>query len=157
GLLDPSIMAQKKAEEAKLREAVAKNPKLKDAATAWDRIEKVQKEIAEHAMRYNLLERGHGFNSALFGIARTLVRAGDERPKPDPERLREFRESNLESLQLQLFSDEPIYEDFEQVKLADSLTYLCAQLGYRDELVQKILAGKSPRERATELVLGTKV
>src|SRR5262249_44728168 len=57
----------------------------------------------------------------------------------------------------QLFSEEPIYDDFEQLKLADSLTWLAGQLGYSHELVQGILAGKSPRQRASELVIGTKV
>jgi len=60
-------------------------------------------------------------------------------------------------MELQLFSEEPLYDDFEQVKLADSLTYLTEKLGFTDPLVQKILAGKSPRDRASELVLGTKV
>jgi hypothetical protein len=37
------------------------------------------------------------------------------------------------------------------------LTYLCEELGATNDLVKQILAGKSPRERATELVTGTKV
>jgi len=77
--------------------------------------------------------------------------------KPNAERLREFRESNKESLEQQLFSDEPIHEDLEIVQLSDSLTWLAEQLGGSNELVKKILAGKSPRERAAELVLGTKL
>jgi hypothetical protein len=100
---------------------------------------------------------GRGFASDYFRIARTLLRAAEERSKPNGERLREFRESARESLEFQLFSEEPLYEDFEQVKLADSLTYLTEKLGFSDPLVQKILAGKSPRDRASELVLGTKV
>ena len=78
-----------------------------------------------------MLEGGAGFNSQLFGIARTLVRAAEEQPKPNGERLREFRDSNLESLELQLFSDEPIYDDFEIVKLTDSLTCLCERARLR--------------------------
>ena len=35
--------------------------------------------------------------------------------------------------------------------IADSLTWLVMQLGMEDPLVQKILAGRSPRERATEV------
>jgi len=104
-----------------------------------------------------LLEAGQGFNSTLFGIARTLLRAAQERPKPNGERLREFRESHRESLELELFSEEPIYADFEQLKLADSLTWLTEKLGYTNALVQQVLAGKSPRDRAAELVLGAKV
>jgi hypothetical protein len=43
------------------------------------------------------------------------------------------------------------------VKLTDSLTYLIAKLGFNDPTVKTIMAGKSPRDRASELVLGTKV
>jgi hypothetical protein len=157
GILDPSLMARKKAAEQKLRDAVAARPELKDTLAAWDRIAEAQKIIAGQALKYNLLEAGHGFNSTLFGIARTLLRAAQERPKPNSDRLREFAEAGLQSLELQLFSEEPIYEDFEQLRLADSLTWLAGHLGYTDELVQRILAGKSPRQRASELVRGTKV
>src|SRR4029079_17933910 len=69
----------------------------------------------------------------------------------------EFGQAGLESLEFQLFSEEPIYDDFEQLKLANALTWLVNQLGYSNPLVQKVLAGKSPRDRATELVQGTKV
>jgi hypothetical protein len=155
GLLDPHMMAKKEADEKKLRDAVAKDPKLQYAASAWDRIEKAQKEIADVALRYNVLEGRRGFNSKYFVTARTLARAAVERPKPNSDRLREFRQSNEESLKEQLFSDEPIYDEFETVKLADSLTYLSSQLGADNPLVQKVLAGKAPVLRAKELVKGT--
>ncbi|MBI2949587.1 MAG: S46 family peptidase, partial [Verrucomicrobia bacterium] len=157
GLLDPALMAAKRAEERKLREAAAAHPQHKDAVTAWDRIEQAQKLIRENAPRFNFLEAGLGFNSKLFDIARTLLRAADERPKPNGERLREFVESGRESLEFQLFSEEPIYEDFEQLKLADSLTWLSEQLGYQHELVLRVLAGKSPQQRATDLIRESKV
>src|SRR5262249_40215118 len=40
---------------------------------------------------------------------------------------------------------------------ADGLTFLATQLGYDAPLVQKVLAGKSPAERASELVRGCKL
>ncbi|MFO0810630.1 MAG: S46 family peptidase [Gemmataceae bacterium] len=157
GLMDPSIMARKKADEAKLRAAIAADPKLKDAAGAWDKIAGVVAKQREIGLEYGLLEGRAAFNCQLFGIARTLVRAAEERPKPSGERLEEFGDARLESLQFQLFSKRPIYEDFETLKFADSLTYLAEQLGGNHPLVQKALAGKSPRDRAAELVLGTKL
>jgi len=157
GLLDPQLMAQKKSAESRLRAAVAQKSELQESLPAWDRIAAAQKIIAQQALKYNLLEGGNAFDSTLFSIARTLLRAGSERAKPNGERLREFRESNRESLEFQLFSEEPLYDDFEQLKLADSLTWLAEQMGYANPMVQKVLAGKSPRARAAELVLGTKV
>ena len=82
---------------------------------------------------------------------------GDERPKPNGVRLPEFRESSRPSLELRLFSEEPIYDDFEELTLADSLTDFAGQFGASDPTVQQVLAGKSPRDRAVELVTGTKL
>lgn len=157
GLLDPELMARKQAEERQLKEAIRQRPELRDALGAYDRIASAQEIIREHALEFNLLERGFAFNSQLFDITRTLVRAAQERPVPSGERLREFRDSARESLELALFSEEPIHDDFEQAKLADSLTFFVGKFGYNDPLVQKVLAGKSPRERAAELVRASSV
>jgi hypothetical protein len=157
GLLDPDLMARKKAEEKKLQEAAARDEKLKEARTAWERIAKAEKVRAKNIHRYTMLEGSVGYPSQLFGIARTLVRAADERAKPNAERLREYSDANLETLQEQLYDPEPIYTDYEILRLADGLTYLCSQLGHDNPLVKKVLAGKSPQARATELVKGSKL
>jgi hypothetical protein len=156
GLLDPKLMARKAAEEKRLRDFVEKQG-YKEASQAFVTIENAEKLRAEIARDVNLLEGGQAFNSHLFGIARTLLRASEELPKPSGERLREFGDARLDSLKFQLFSDEPIYDDFETLTLADSLTYMAAQLGADHELVKRVLAGRSARERAYELVSGTKV
>jgi hypothetical protein len=157
GLLDPAFFERKRAEEKQLRAAVLKDPKLKDAAAAWERIEQAQKVIAENAQTYNLLERGFGFHTEYFELARTLLRAAEEREKPNADRLREYRDSNLTSLKEGLLSKKPMYDDLEALKLADALTLLAETLGAESELVKKVLAGKSPRDRARELVQVTRV
>src|SRR5256714_2725467 len=167
-LLDPEIDRSLKAREQKLRDAMAKDAKWKGTLAAYDRIRKAQDETAKILPVYNYYEtfRGkqgsgyrapRGFYSTLFKYARRLLRAGDERPKPNGERFPEFRDSNKESLELDLFSTEPVYDDMEQIMLTDSLTDLATRFGYNDPLVQKVLAGKSPAARADELIKGTKV
>jgi hypothetical protein len=156
-LLDPSLMEKKQYAEKKLQDFVNNDEKFKAARTAWERIAKAEGVRAKSARRFALLEGAGGFNSELFGIARTLLRAAEEKPKKNSDRLREFRDSNLESLELQLFTREPIYDNFETVKLADSLTFLAGELGYSNPLVQKVLAGKSPGERAHQLITGTRL
>ncbi len=156
GLLDPEFMTMKLNQEAKLK-ADAKDESFKDGSP-WDRIAKATKVRKETLRRYTLLERRPAaFNTRLFGIARALVRGGDERPKPNGERLPEYEQSGLESLEFQLFSEAPIYDDFEILKLTDSLTFLATQLGADDPLVMKVLAGKAPAERANQLIKGTKL
>ncbi|MEI7853900.1 MAG: S46 family peptidase [Planctomycetota bacterium] len=157
GLLDPELMARKQAYELKLKEAVAKDAKLSDAKTAWDKVTASEKIRAELIKPYTVLEGAAGFNCEIFGIARTLVRAAEEKPKKNQERLREFRDSALESMELQLFSEEPIYDEYEIVKLADGLSFMASILGYKHPIVVTSLAGKSPQQRAAELVLGSKL
>jgi hypothetical protein len=157
GLLDPAIMRSKRTAEEQLRAAAAKSPQAGEILPAWDRIAEAQKIIAQNALQYRLLESANAFDSTLFDIARTILRGVEEKSKPNGERLREFRDSNLESLEFQLFSPEPLYDDFEQLKLANSLTWLVMQLGDKNPLVQLVLAGKSPHERAAELISGTKL
>jgi hypothetical protein len=156
-LLDPSLMAAKEKEEARLKAEADKNDKLAGARTAWDRIAKAQKVRAANIRRYTMLEGRSGFTTDYFGIARHLVRAAEERARPNKDRLAEYGEARLESLTEQLFSAEPIYDNFEIAKLTDSLTFLCGGLSHDDPLVKKVLDGKSPHDRARELVTGTKL
>ena len=157
GLLDPQLMQAKKTAEEQLRASVAGNPDFAEARGAWDRIATAQKEVAQRSSEYEMLERNYGFNSALFTYARQLLRASRERSEPEGERLEEFRDSARPSFELELFAQTPIYEDLESLKLEDSLTWLAETLGADQPLVQKVLAGKSPRERARELVHGTRL
>jgi hypothetical protein len=167
GLLDPEIWSQLRARDQKLRDAIARDPKLRSTTAAYDRIKRAQAEIVKNAPLYNYLEQERpipiGYREPralcgnLFKYARLLIRAVDERAKPNGERIPQFRDSARDSLELELFSTEPIYDDYEILRLTDSLTDFASQFGADNPLVQKVLAGKSPHERAVELVSGTKL
>ena len=157
GLLDPQVFAKKLAEENRLKKTAAERSELADTRTAWDEIAAAQKVIAQASPRYNYLERYAERSSTLLGIARDLYREASEKAKPSGQRLREYRDSNRASFELALFSDEPIYDDFEQLRISAYLTQLATEFGAEDPIVVTALAGKSPRERAAELVTGTKV
>jgi len=159
GLQDPAILARKQAEEDKLRKAVEENAaKLKEPiGDPWSEVAKALETWDGIYCDQDLLENAAAFNSKLFHIARTLVRLADESAMPNAQRLREYRESNLESLKFELFSEAPIYDDMETLTLADSLTMLVETKGMDNPLVQKILAGRSPREQAARLIEGTKL
>ena len=167
GLLDPQIWSMLQAREQKLRDAIVRDPKLRSTAGAYDRIKNAQTEIAKNAPLYNYLEQerptpvGYRGPRAVFGnlfkCARLLLRAVDERAKPNGERIPQFRDSARDSLELELFSTEPIYDDYEILRLTDSLTDFASQFGAGNPLVKKVLAGKSPHDRAVELVSATKL
>jgi hypothetical protein len=158
GLLDPAILATKTADEKGLRAKVGADPaKQKAYGDAWERIAAAEKKFAEFERDYYLQERGDAFSCELFHIARHLVRLAAERPKPNADRLREYRDSALESLEFQLFSPAPIHAELERAKLASALSFLAEQFGGEHPFAVKVLAGKSPAARATELVAGTKL
>jgi Peptidase S46 len=160
GLQDPALMDQKRATEKTLRDAVRRDPEVERAdGDAWDQVAATLKTLVRIRDEYNLLGLGRpqAFNSDLFVIGRTLVRLAEESQKPNSERLHEYSEAGLDSLKLQLFSEAPIYDDLETVKLADSLGMMVEVMGADNVLVKKVLAGKSPRDRAAELVHGTQL
>jgi hypothetical protein len=156
GLTDRSIMDQKAADEAKLRAAFKADSKTAGAPDPWNEI--VQAIKVNQSIYGNLtyLERLRGFPRLLL-LARTLVRAAEEKPKPNPDRFREFRDSALPSLEQQLFSTEPIYKNLEIVLLTDALTEMQQSLGNENSDVEKVLQGKSPAEAAKQLVMNTKL
>lgn len=159
GLLDPTILKQKRDEESRLIQVSEGNSNVnpKSEGTlppAWQSIADIQDKFKTFEREYLLLETGHAFSSELFRTARHLVRLADELPKLSADRLREYRDSNLESLKFALFSPAPIHPELERIKLTASLTFLAEQYGGADPLVTKLLAGKNPSNRAAELVAG---
>jgi len=161
GLQDPAILEKKRTGEADLRDAVHKNPQLeREYGDAWGQIDQSLKTLIRIRDEYNLIgyspsKRAQAFTSQLFDYAMALVRLAAETSKPNSQRLREYSAAGMASLQMQLFSEAPVYQDLEIVKLADSLGMMVEELGTGNELVQKIMAGKSPRDRAADLVRGT--
>jgi hypothetical protein len=160
GLLDLRVMEEKARQDVRLSLRLIdlfRDGKANPAEGAFERIKEVQKILAGFERDYLLLERGDAFFSELFTIARHLVRMPVELAKPNPDRLREYRDSNLESLRFQLFSTAPIPPERERAKLAASLTFLAENLGGEHPLVVRVLDGKAPANRAAELVAGTKL
>src|SRR5205814_4298686 len=56
-LFDPEIWSAIEAREKKLRDPIARDPKLKSALAAYDRIKKAQAELVKIALRYDYLDR----------------------------------------------------------------------------------------------------
>jgi hypothetical protein len=161
GLLDPDVWRAIEDRQKKLADA-------QGMSALFDKIKEAQQETAKVLPIYNYFEQLRGraearyqapraFNSTLFQYARRLLRHGDEMTKPNGERFPEFRDSYKESLELELLSSQPVFDDYEIVKLTDSLTDMVERFGADDPLVKQVLAGKSPVDHARELVTGTKL
>ena len=157
GLLDKAIMDKKAADESALRASFKADPKNASASDPWEEIAQAIK--VQQAIYPNLtyLERMRGFSARLAQIARVLVRAADEKTKPNQNRMREFRDSTLPSLEQQLFSTEPIYKNLDTALLADSLAEMQDALGKDNPDVQKVLQGKTPADAAKDFISNTKL
>jgi hypothetical protein len=156
GLQDPALMGKKREAEQQLRAAVAADPaRQAQWGKAWDDIAAAKALHASLHRRLTALNALRG--SQLFGIARNLLRLGDELPKPSADRLREYRDSELEKVKLTLLSPAPIYAALEVDNLASGLSWMAELLGAADPSTAAALAGKSPRARAAELVAGSKL
>jgi len=156
GLLDKSIMQSKAADENNLRAGFKADSKDASAGNPWDEIAQAMKVQQSIYNNLSYLERQRGF-PRLAQIARVLARAGAEKAKPNEQRMREFRDSALPSLEQQLFSEEPVYKNLETLEMSASLSDMQAALGKDNADVQKLLNGKSPDEAAKDLIGNTKL
>jgi len=158
GLKDKSLMARKMKEEDALRKSIAANPeRQKMYGDAWDAIANAHKNLPSYIKERRIFEQAAGFNTTYFGIARTLVRLAAENEKPNAQRLPEYTDARRASLELGLYSPAPIHDDFEKLKLTDSLEFMVELLGPDHALVKQSLNGKTPAARAEELISGTKL
>jgi hypothetical protein len=155
-LLDDRLLQSKRAEESQLRAKVAADPQLA-AATGdpWADIARARQRLHELYLPYTYLEQGAGFNSHLFNYARTLVRAAAERPKPNTERLLEYRDAALPRVQQRLLAPVPAYPELEKLTLSFSLERMREWLGPDAPVVRQLLVKDSPDTLAARVVDGT--
>ncbi|MFL6229520.1 MAG: S46 family peptidase [Pyrinomonadaceae bacterium] len=158
GLQSAKLISDKRAAETKLVSAVKADPqRQKLYGDAWDAIAADRRALATFERDRRFLDLGAGFSTVYFPLARTIVRLAYESEKPDAERLPEFGEVRRHSIENTLYAEAPVYDDFEKLKLADSLDFMREVYGADNELVKRVLAGKSPEARAAELIDGTKL
>ena len=157
GLTDKALMAKKSAEENKMRQAIAADAAKKaEFGDPWSEIAKAMDTEKQIYFPLTYFERRGGFSGELAAFARILVRAAEERPKPNGDRLREYRDSALPSLEQDLFSTAPIYKSLERVELGDSLAEMTEKMP-GNPAVSRVLEGKTPGELAQHLIDNTKL
>lgn len=149
-LNDPAFYNSLQSREAELKTKVAGNATIGDP---WTTVSNAMTEL--RAMSNE--QRFSGPDGELFDYAMTLVRAAQERAKPDSERLPGYSESALPLKQKQLLDAKPIASWLEELTMSWSLSKAREYLG-ADHAQTKILLGKeSPEGLAKRLVVGTKL
>ena len=156
GLLDQDLMGTKRQREQAHRQAVAQDGRWsQESGPAWDNIVKAQTQLGGYEKEYYLFEQRLALQGTLFEFARHLARWSQEKGKANGDRLREYRDSNLDSLWQEVLSSADIYPDLEAAELTASLGFAAETLGATHPTVQLLLQGKSPEARAHELVSGS--
>ena len=151
-LNDEALLRGKSDAEGHLRELA----KL-DGADPWHEIELATARERMLYLPYTFLESAAGFNSGLFRDARLLVRAAEERTKPNTERLREYTETSLPSIERELYARVPVYPELEALTLSFSLERMREWLGPDHPVTRRLLATQAPRDLATRLIAETKL
>lgn len=158
GLRDPATMNKKRADEQALRERVNANAELRSKyGDAWGKVAAARAALPPYNDERVIFEQGLGFYTSYFTLARTLVRWTEESGKPNGQRLPEYTDARKAAIERQMASDAPIHAGAEQAKLEAALNVMLKMVGPNHPLAKQILAGKTPKIRAAELVAGTKM
>jgi hypothetical protein len=151
-LADPTFMAVKAREEAELKARVKARPALrKEIGDPWTTLEKLEPAYASQYPAWFLLEQRAGGGSDLFGKARSLVRAAQERGKPAAERLPEYSDSRLPLLEKQVLDPTPVRPALDELQLSWWLSKTREVLTADDPRVRRMLGNESPEALATRL------
>ncbi|HEX7079401.1 MAG TPA: S46 family peptidase [Gammaproteobacteria bacterium] len=151
-LLEPDFIATKRRADEELAAKVAADPKLAgEIGDPWADIAAAQADRKRLYYPYTFLESNAGSGSELFGYARALVRAAEERPKPNGERLPEYTDSRLPLLEKRLLDERPVYPELEELHLEFWLSKLREYLTADAPATQTFLGKDSPEDLAAAL------
>jgi hypothetical protein len=151
-LHDDALLARKAEDEDALR-----SRSQMTGPDPWRQIETASARERALYLPETFIESGAGFNSILFRYARLLVRAAEERAKPNTGRLREYTDAALPRIEQQLYARVPIYSEVEALTMSFSLQRMREWLGPDHPLVRKLLLKDSPDTLANRLVAETKL
>jgi hypothetical protein len=153
---EPGLLEGKRKADAELRAKVAADPQLAArTGDAWGEIARAQTERAALSAPYALLEGRAGFNSQLFTYARQLVRAAQERTKPNSERLPRYTDSRLPLLEKEVLDQKPVYPSLERLQLDFWLTKVREYLTADAPETKVFLGADSPEDLSARLSAST--
>jgi hypothetical protein len=151
-LVDPALITQKRKFDTDLRAKVMADAKLSaEIGDPWTDTARVQADRKALYQSYTYMEARAGIFSDLFGYARAIVRAAQERMKPNGERLPEYTDSRLALLEKRVLDKEPVYPDLEAAMLEFWLTKLREHLTADNTGTKTFLGKESPETIAARL------
>ena len=147
---NPAFNAMLAANEAALKAKSAGNPAIGDP---WGEIDRavVALRAIDNEVRYDVPE------GELFNYALTLVRAAEERAKPNGDRLPGYSDSALPLLEKQLLDAKPVTPWLDALLTESSLSKAREYLGTDHPQTRLMLDKESPEGLAERLVMGTRL
>ena len=156
-LVDPALIAAKRAADSDLKARVAANPALAaETGDPWADIAEAQMVYRALYIQNSMMETRAGIGSDLFHFGRMLVRAAEEKAKPNSDRLPEYTDSRLALLGKTLLDPQPVYPELEQVALEFWLSKLRENLT-ADSPGTKTFLGKDSPETLSARLAGSKL
>jgi hypothetical protein len=164
-LVDTQAFARIAAAEADLQARVQRNrAAIRDIGDPWGEIARAQETYRGFFLAYQYLEaragggsRGVPGASDLFAWARDIVRAAEEREKPDAQRLPKYTSARIGAIEQAVLAERPIDRALEELQLSFWLTKLREYLTVDDPRTQRVLGRESPEALAHRLVTGTRL
>jgi hypothetical protein len=161
-LIDPRFMAAREAGEIEFRARVAADPQLSRAAgDPWAELDAVQADMRRLYPAYFFLESyvqtRSGSGSQLLNWANQLVRGAQERARPSAERLPEYGDARLRTVEQQLLAERPTFASLNEVQLSWWLSKMREVLTVDDPRVRQLLGNESPEALAARLANGTRL
>jgi len=155
GLLDPLLMAQKRAWEADFRKRVAANSSYQlKYGRAWSEVALVQQQLRATAVR----RRYYTFQadqSRLIPIAGMFVRYNEEAARPDSSRLPAYKDANRKQLEIAMVAGAPIDTVAERMWLTAWFGAIEKELPATDPLRRAALGGRTPAAAADAMLAST--
>jgi hypothetical protein len=157
GVMEQSLAA-KRAEERAFRARLAQHPTLaKRYQAAENQIAAALRERDRLDPAYAFLVEGWAFGSSFYHIAEAVLYLADDESRPVSARVPPpGAQASWKDAKQSLAAAWHIDRELDIVKLGESLSMWAERMG-EDELLTRVLAGKSPQERARELVQGTRL
>jgi hypothetical protein len=152
-LTDPALIANKARAEAQLKARLPTALK-KTIGDPWADLTRIQTDYRALYYPYYFAETGLNA-SDLFYTARQIVRAAEDRQKPSADRLPEYADSRLSSLQDELSAIPKVYKPQDQMILEQRLSKAREYLTVDSPLTQLMLGKESPEALAARLVNDT--
>jgi hypothetical protein len=151
-LVDPALIAGKRKFDNELRAKVMKDKKLAaEIGDPWSDIAAIQPAAKALRDTYAYEEFRAGIFSNLFGYGRALVRAAEEKQKPNADRLREYGDSRLPLVEKRVLDPQPVYPDVEQLVLEFWLSKLRENLTADSAGTKTFLGKESPEVLSARL------